>query len=240
MPGEFTFFDRLPAELKAIVGGKFGNALVSLKDIAALALTSKANYQIFQPILNDAKMVLPLLQHIVRGKQEAACAMLQADTSLFFKKGWVTDNSGRAFYYVSAFQCALWAIDSYMLKMMLNCLQEMATTEEGYAEAENIRLELLKQYDEIQLNGLNYTTRDGEEVRGDHHFNPQSLIDDLRTTVSQFHHWTSAQQKHHWSIVGWDQYKLPAHFAQEYCQPRRQFDPVPLFNELSTCKGSLS
>ena len=45
---EFTFFDRLPAEIKDIVGKQFNPALVPLKDIAALAQTSKVNYQLFQ------------------------------------------------------------------------------------------------------------------------------------------------------------------------------------------------
>ena len=72
-----------------------------LKEIAALARTSRANRQVFQPILNEAKAVRPLLNAVVLGNPDELARMVAANPGLFFKKGQVTDPDGTIFYDVS-------------------------------------------------------------------------------------------------------------------------------------------
>jgi hypothetical protein len=116
---------------------------LTVKELSALARASKTNYQLFKPMLDVAK----LLQHVVRGEQDAAEAMLRRQPDLLIKKGRITDYSGRTFHDVSAWQCMLWALDTrYMGHMMLACVPEVG-------EGLEIRKELLKQFKEMQGGG---------------------------------------------------------------------------------------
>ncbi|MDR3443427.1 MAG: hypothetical protein P4L65_10495 [Legionella sp.] len=72
-----------------------------LNQIAKLARTSRSNYQLFQPILNEAKAVHPLLTAVVLGNTDELARMVAANPGLFFKKGQVTDPDGTTFYDVS-------------------------------------------------------------------------------------------------------------------------------------------
>ncbi|WP_207385702.1 hypothetical protein, partial [Legionella israelensis] len=202
---------------------------LSSRDLAAFSQSSTNHYRLFQPILNARKFV-----HLVaRGEENAAKAMLKTDINLLLKKECVTDYSGRTFEKVSAFQYALWAMDSHMWQMMLECLQEAAN--EGNDDlAEEIRTALLAQYQEVQDKGLHYTLNDKDRTRveGEHHFNFQPLLGALATYVQHFSQWKRPQREEHWCRkVGGAQRLIPAHVAQEYCRSDRQLDKSRSFKE---------
>lgn len=90
-PMSIVAFERLPKGLESKLSTPF-----TLKELYALARDSKPNYLLFKPLLDVAK----LLQHVVRGEQNAAEAMLRRQPDLLIKKGRITDYSGRTFHDV--------------------------------------------------------------------------------------------------------------------------------------------
>ena len=119
------------------------SAYLPTKELSALARTSKENSKLFKPMLDVAK----LLQHVARGEQDAAEAMLRRQPHLLIKKGRVTDYSDRTFHAVSAWQCMLWALDTrYMGQMMLSCVP-------AGKEGIKIRKEMLEQLESMQGGG---------------------------------------------------------------------------------------
>ncbi|QBR83806.1 hypothetical protein E3983_05375 [Legionella israelensis] len=215
---------KLPPELTVEIAGN-----LSSRDLAALAKTVKYHWHLFQPILNVRKLV----RLVARGEENAAKAMLKTDIDLLLKKEHVTDYSGRTFDKVSAFQYALWAMDSHMWQMMLECLQEVAN-EGNDDRAEEIKAKLLAQYKEVQEKGLNYTLNDEAHthVEEEHHFNFQPLLDALDTYAQDFDQWTWPQREDHWNHkVGGAQRLVPAHIAQEYCHPDFPFNSFRSFKE---------
>ena len=132
----------------------------------------------------------------------------------------VTDYSGRCFTNISAFQLMSWVLDSQMiLDVMLKPLQKAFN--EGYVEAETIRQELERQYQEIQKVGVSYTLN-GEAKQGERHFDFQPLIEALDTySNGENHVWTTAKCREYWCHeVGKLQRLLPAHVAQHYCEEK--------------------
>ena len=87
---------------------------LSLKDIAALARVSESSRLLFQPILNDAKAVHPLLAAVVTGDPDALCLLVNADPALLFTKGQIKDPAGQVFYDVSPYQLMIFLCDDDM------------------------------------------------------------------------------------------------------------------------------
>ncbi|QBR83804.1 hypothetical protein E3983_05240 [Legionella israelensis] len=222
--------NELSPELTAEIAGN-----LSSRDLAALSQSSTNQYRLFQPIVNVRKFV-----HLVAlGEENAAKAMLKTDIDLLLKKERVTDYSGRTFEKVSAFQYALWAMDSHMWQMMLECLQE-AANEGKDGRVEEIRAKLLTHYKEVQDEGLNYTLNDEAHTRveGEHHFNFQPLLDALDTYVKNYHQWGREQREERWCRkVGYAQRQVPAHVAQEYCRSDLPLDQSRSFKEVNFPRG---
>ncbi len=150
------------------------------------------------------QMVRCLLGYVTRGQEDDVKGLLDANllniryvvmrtnTSDHIEDH-VYDLSGRRFQNCSPFMYALWAMDAYMLEMILKSLQEAfhkarAKAEQGRTdeikaagrremeECEAIREELIRQYHEVREQGLSYThtqtkmvyptvrTEDGREV----------------------------------------------------------------------------
>ena len=86
MQSKVELFDKLPRELKIEIARE-----LSTSDLVNLVMTSKSHFFSFQPMIDVRK----LLHHTVRGEYEAIQAMLKEDMSLIFKRGKVTDRSGR-------------------------------------------------------------------------------------------------------------------------------------------------
>src|SRR5690554_3177705 len=102
-------FNKLQKELKLEI-----TQSVSSRDLVNLAQASKYHLALFKPIV-DARKLLP---YAVRGgEHDVIESILKDDISLIFKKGKVTDCSGRTFNNISVFEYALWALDKHMWTM---------------------------------------------------------------------------------------------------------------------------
>jgi hypothetical protein len=135
------------------------------------------------------------------------------------------DISGAQFSHISLFQHAIWTKDvRYMANMMLDCLPQ---NEQGEA----IRLEMVRQYEELMDQGVEYQLN-GVLHQGERHFSLQPLITALETYVTEYNNWTDEQRKKHWcTVVGLAQTVLPAHIRHHYCDPEESFCDKPNFKK---------
>jgi hypothetical protein len=148
-----------------------------------------------------------LLEHAGHGRQNEAEAIIKEypEVLVYRPSEPVTDITGEIISY-PAFQYAMWAMDTHMYTMMLDCLPK---NEKG----ENIRQALLQQA-EAQTE----------------HFDFTPLITALQIYVSNYETWSLEEREAHWcKFVGAAQRALPAHVRHEYCHPDRSFSPVPDF-----------
>ena len=176
-----------------------------------------------------------LIEFTLQGNQAKVEQMLRRHPEYATIKGTATDYSGRKFINVSAFECALWALDTrYMCNMMLDCLP-------NNPQGEAIKQVLLAQFNAQKQFGVLYeingvTTREA-------HYNFSPLIEALQTYVNRYEEWYAANN---WDamrdqfskVVGLAQRYVPAHVAQHYCEPGGSFIPTPPFNK-KTFKRSL-
>lgn len=134
------------------------------------------------------------------------------------------DISGAQFERISLFQHALWTKDvRYMANMMLSCLPQ---NEQG----ETIRLEMVRQYEELRDQGVDYQLKG--VIQREHHFSLQPLITALSTYVTEYNNWTEEQRQLHWcTVVGLAQTVLPAHIRHHYCDPDESFWDKPNFKK---------
>nr|WP_255666662.1 MULTISPECIES: F-box protein [unclassified Legionella] len=193
---------------------------LSTPDLVNFTMASKKHWDFFKPILNVRK----LLNHIVRGEYDSVQSILKNDRSLIFKRGRVTDCSGRIFENISAFEYALWALDKHMWSMMLECLPQ---NEEG----KKILAMLLSQYHNVNTKGVTYRLN-GETVTESHFDFKNTIIKELQMQVDSIHapgdkDWVAIDKQ--WREgVGSSQKNLPMHVVYEYCSDM-PFYPMPEF-----------
>ncbi|WP_428411554.1 hypothetical protein [Legionella sp.] len=191
---------------------------------SALALASNSSYNLFQP----HRLLTALLTSVVHGNQDNAEKILKRYPELLMQRGTVTDYSGRTFTNITAFQCALWALDTrYMCTMMLDCLSKNE-------QAEELRIELLNQFNEHEVKGVCYML-EGKTYQ-EKHYNFSLLITTLQTYIDNFTYWIDNDQKDlmatHWSTqIGGAQRYVPAHVAQHYCDPDESFNSMSSFTK---------
>ncbi|MGQ3890578.1 hypothetical protein [Legionella sp. CNM-4043-24] len=152
-----------------------------------------------------ACLPLSLLDHVGYGRQYEAETILKRYPDLLLSQASkpVIDITGKIISG-TAFQYAMWAMDTHMCTMMLNCLPQ---NEQG----EEIRKRLLEQA-EAQIE----------------HFSFQPLISALQTYVDNFDAWDAPQREAHWcEVVGLVKRDLPAHVRQVYCHLDSSFSQVP-------------
>lgn len=189
----------------------------------------------------ESRIASKLLLCVARGEQEKAERLLRKFPKWMLERGKATDYSGRVFENTSPFEYALWAGDRHMWDMMMNCIPQ---GDEGI----EFRAELLKQYERVTQQGLDYHyivevgPRKGErvEVVNETAFNYQPLLNAYDTYIKSFDppesgRWDWDRRDKYWcTVVGLAQRMLPAHVLHEYCHPERSFYPnarTPDFKE---------
>ncbi len=212
-PSTPTLEEALPAEMLLKIG-----ETLSLKEKARLASTSKYYHGLFQPELRAAKLLL----FVVRGQQDEAYAMLGQYPERLLTPGDVTDDSGRTFRKITAYEYAYWAKDTHMCRM-LEVHMDVAT-----------KSAMLKRINAMEKNGLTYEQH-GVVVEHSKHFDFTPLITALTRYVQGFNNWYATKHwdaiKSAWMEVGMAQRDMPVHVVNEYCRPDRSFVPLPEFNE---------
>ena len=215
MQDKFEKFNELPSELKIETAQNLSN-----RDLANLTQTSKKNWVLFKPMLDVRK----LLHYVTRGEHDAVKAMLKQDINLIFKRGIVTDCSGREFENISAFEYALWALDKHMWAAMIACIPQ---NEEGRKVFER----LIAQYNKVNTDGVTYKLN-GETITEQHFDFKNTIIKELQTQVDSINapgvkNWDAIDKQ--WREgVGSAQNRFPMHVVYEYCSDE-PFYPVPTF-----------
>ncbi|HAT7071458.1 TPA: F-box protein [Legionella pneumophila] len=208
-------FDGLAAAPKIVI-----TEYLSTRDLVNLAQISKAHSKLFAPMIDVRK----LLHHATRGEHDKVEAMLKKDMSLMFKRGNVTDCSGRTFNNISAFEYALWALDKNMWAVMIGCIP---SNEEGRKVFEKLRA----QYNKVNTDGVTYRLN-GKTITENHFDFKNTIIKELQTQLDS----RNAPGDNNWDAidkqwregVGGAQKLLPMHIVYEYCS-NEPFYPVPMF-----------
>lgn len=208
----------LPGELFFKIGSHLNND----SDISNLASTSKEMYAFFQP----TRLLNKFLQRVAYGEQDEAERLFTSiydgdeekiQDALLYRGGF-TDYSGRTFH-CSAYEYAYWAKDTRMCRM-LSCYMDDKT-----------KAQMLKRVVAIDASGLSYK-QGGAEHRSVH-FDLTALKTALQVYVDGFDAWQDNNwdaMEAAWMAVGKAQRDVPAHLAQEYCNPDRSFYPLSSFN----------
>lgn len=215
MQSEFKKFDELPSELKISSAQNLSNS-----HLVSLAQTSKYHFALFKPVIATRK----LLHHVTRGDHNAVEVVLKQNIHIIFKRGKVTDCSGREFEYISGFEYALWALDKHMWEKIMLCVPQ---NQEGKRLVEL----LIAQYNQVNTLGITYKLN-GKTVT-EHHFDfKNTIIRALQTQVNAINRFAAkdweAIGKQWREDVGGAQKQLPVHIVNEYCSSER-FYPIPKF-----------
>jgi hypothetical protein len=207
--------NELPKELKFKTAKNLSN-----RDLINWALTSKYRLSLFKPMLEVHK----LLHYVTRGDHEAVKTMLKNDMSLIFRRGVITDCSGREFENLSPFEYALWALDKHMWAAMIACIPQ---NEEG----RKVFAQLINQYNKVNTIGVTYKLN-GKTITEQHFDFNNTLIKELQAVVDAINtpgakDWDAIDKQ--WiEGVGGAQKLLPMHVVYEYCSDE-PFYPVPTF-----------
>lgn len=200
-----------------------------------------------------------LLLHVVRGEQDQAEEIIQANPELLFESGTVKDFAGNTYVDYSPCQLARYAHDVDMLKMMKPYLAQVKDGEEQFLailkEADNKTKEQ-KPYDFSVLAAAISSNNDAHikktlaifrkhfeprEIKKENSFNIENLRKAYDIYVSNYDTWSVEQNSLFWrQVIGYCQRSLPACYAQAFCQGLYNvtMDNEPLKRELKLNDGN--
>jgi hypothetical protein len=225
-----NYFEKLP---DVILKHNLFELTDSKKTAVAFTETSKRHHQLFQSQIDLPRFI----HHVAHGEQDQAEAILKkfhdlndekALNLMLTKKMDVTDIAGKKFKNISAFQYALWALDSHMWTMLKGYMPEDMQT---------------SQLMELEEKGVNYTKpafgdKKEEHITSEKHFDFSPLIVALKDYIDNFDTRNWDQREAAWcKNVGGAQRNVPAHVADEYCRIDRALYPVPDFKEATLPRG---
>lgn len=177
----------------------------------------------FYDVVQHRRLHKQLLKYVAQGKQDEAEKILKKYPEFLLEKGTITDNSGRIFKNVTVFEYVLWALDvRYMAPMMIHCLSQDIKGEE-------IRRKLFEQYKKIKEYGITYEL--ASQIHWEKHFDFSPLITALQDHVNNYNLWNVSKRWNHWRTkVRHQQFLLPAHVAQHFCEPNLKLTDMGDFN----------
>ncbi|HAU2013272.1 TPA: F-box protein [Legionella pneumophila] len=224
---KFEKFDELTKDLQIETAQNLLN-----RGLVNLTQTSKPHLVLFKPMVDVRK----LLYCVVCGEHAKVQSMLEKDCSLIFKRGKVTDCSGREFESISAFEYVLWALDKHMWAAMIACIP-------SNEESRGVFVQLLAQYNKVNTDGVTYRLN-GNTITEQHFDFENTIIKELKTQVKEMKKQVDSVNAHNptgdaidnWDAidnqwregVGGAQKLLPMHIVDEYCSDE-PFYPVPQF-----------
>ncbi|MDP3268731.1 MAG: hypothetical protein Q8M40_06740 [Legionella sp.] len=187
-------------------------------ELFKLARTSKHYLSLYSDLMIKRKFLL----FAVHGKFEELLASIIKDRDTIFKRGRVTDCSGRFFDNISAFEYSLWSWDMPLWSYMTFPPEK----EEELAFYEN----MFSQYNKVSTEGVSYVLN-GKKITEKHFDFEDTIIRQLQTLASMLSIPSTPSQilKTQWiEGVGGAQKLLPMHAVFEYCS-KEPFSPVPKF-----------
>ena len=196
------------------------------------------------PELVEKKLIKQFLQHVAYGQQDEAELILKQNPALSQKLLTehtipFTDYSGRTFT-CTAYEYAYWACDSHMRWMLEKHILTDEETRTFIYQRVNHMTALVPEASsssstffpaQSKPRGLHYT----QQGTSHHslHFDFQLLINELDDYVTKFDKRNWDERDEAWQKkVGGAQREVPAHLAQEYCHPDRNFEQLSQDNGL--------
>jgi len=204
-------------------------------NLSALVEASSDFYHFFQPQRIKEK----LLQYVVEGDMEKVSSLCEIDPSCLrylTMRGCITDDSGRMFDHISAFEYMVWSLDWSFLERILALLDKPTASDSAHQQAVSLRREFLTQYLGVKEGRINYQY-EGKEIRSETHFSLNPLLNVLSAYLENYDDWTLDEKKHHWlHVVPEEQLKLPNHFIMEYHRVDLSIRPISFLIPLSPAK----
>lgn len=169
-----------------------------------------------------------LLTCVAKGQEYLAEKILIENPDLLLKRGDVSDNSGRLFKNITAFELMLWNLDTrYMWKMMQSCIPENTL-------GDNIKQELLQQYNDVENKGITYLLDGKENTQS--YYNYQTLLDSLNDFIDGYYISSVKVCPSSWvKEVGKAQLLAPEHVRQHYTEQSNNFTD-PKFKRDEFCR----
>jgi hypothetical protein len=216
---EDNYFQYIPNEIMVMIGD---NLDISSK--ATFIQTSGRHHSLFaqEVVTARERTAHQLLEFVAQGEQDKAEALIKKCPQLLIVRTSITDWTGRTFKSISAWEYALWALDTrYMCDMML---KSIPNDKRGMFLKDN----LLSQYDSLEKNGVTYELESKTITQS--HFSFEPLISALEKYVDNYDGWDSGDRRTHWITgVGGEQRHLVVHVRQHYCDTEEGFYPLPSF-----------
>jgi hypothetical protein len=177
-----------------------------------------------QASANQHPLLAQFLEHVAKGNQDQAEALLKKSPELVLGYGNVTDYSKRTFRNITALQYTMWALDVYMFRMILPYFEQIGCAEE--ANRQSIEWKTASQ---------RYVGKKGFPMKaGEDHFD---FTPSKQAYQAYFDNWERLYDKNDgdgfkrlWvKGVGGCQALWPAHYVLEMTTKDRPLYPMPDF-----------
>ncbi len=185
----------------------------------------------------DKLALIALLNHVVKGEQEQAEAIIRTNPALLFISGNVKDLAGNTFIHYSPCQLACYARDVDMLKMMklylddsqkiqfnniLREADEASKKQEPYDFSFLVAAIMDDDYPEGKASALAAFKKEfgPREIKNEKSFNIKTLIQAYELHIHNYYPWGSAEKcALFWcEVVGYLQRIMPTVYVQAFCQ----------------------
>lgn len=160
---------------------------LNIGDLGAAAQSCKKFHTLFsQKLIEDKQSLDNLLLHVARGEKTQAEQIIQQNPSLLLYKSDVTDYSRRTFNKITAFQYALWALDSDMWQMIKKHLpRDKAKQQLQELESQGTAHGKHYNYEEL-TNALNKYIENAPVIRQEANDNVQKLKQETEHQLQAF------------------------------------------------------
>jgi len=172
--------------------------------IAAIAEPQTAHEQITKQanvIANQVNTqdVVALLKWVAEGHLEETEKLLKKNPELTLAQGDIKDLSDRVFANITAFQLAVWYLDSEMWELILKYLDKNQAA--------------------LQLFALENNRKDISNKHGTH-FNFDSLLKAYQIYIKDYQKWDDKEREEHWwcKKIGGEQCVAPAWYIYAFCE----------------------
>ncbi|WP_147292358.1 hypothetical protein [Legionella hackeliae] len=210
-PEDNNFFDNLPNETMNII-------VKALDDEPIAQRNFNLSCRFFYNNYNEQWFMQQLINAVVSGNQDKAQKILQHYPQWMIEKiNTINDLSGRSFHNLSLWQYTLWALDvRYMAPMMLQSLPQNA-------QGEKIRLQLDKQFEAVEVDGVTY------ELAGNTYYETEYDFDVIWALLKYIA--DKNKDVKTCSLIGQAQRLVPAHVAQHFCNSEEPFQSTSSFKK---------
>jgi len=193
------------------------------KKLSDLAFSGKL-YPFFQP----SRITSKLLSYVAGGYEERVKRLFEiSPTHVRYAtlRGSIYDYTGRLYPKVSAFELAVWSRDWDMVNLILTFLNKASANPDTCIIAEEIREELLKQWEGLERGDFHYI-QNKQVVKGEKHFNLEPVLTAHQEYDNNYDRWNHLERETQFKKIG-DMYRLfPIAMAQAFINHFNFIEPL--------------